>query len=34
MGLITIEKGAGLNQIRIMDRYTKEDILDMMVKEA
>jgi hypothetical protein len=34
LGLITIEKGAGLNQVRIIDKYTKEDILDMMVKEA
>ncbi len=34
LGLITVEKGAGLNQIRINDKYTKEDILEMMVKEA
>lgn len=34
LGLIDIEKGAGLNQIRINERYTKKDILDMIVKEV
>lgn len=34
LGLIDIEKGAGLNQIRIKDKYTKEDILDMIVREV
>ena len=34
LGLINIEKGAGLNQIRINEKYTKKDILDMIVKEV
>lgn len=34
LDLITVEKGAGLDQIRINDKYTKEDILNMMIKEA
>lgn len=34
LGLIDIEKGAGLNQIRINKKYTKEDILDMIVREV
>lgn len=34
LGLIDIEKGAGLNQIRIKKRYTKEDILDMIIREV
>lgn len=32
--LITIETIAGLNQIRINPKITKEDILDMIIKEA
>jgi hypothetical protein len=34
LGLITVEKGSGLNQIKINRKHTKEDILEMMIKEA
>ena len=34
LGLIDINSIAGLNQITKSNRYTKEDILDMMIEQA
>ena len=34
LGLIDINLTAGLNQITKSSRYTKEDILDMMIKQS